>query len=90
MTKVELIAAVTEKTGMSKKDADRAVSAVIDAIAEGLEKGDKVQMVGFGTFEVRTRAAREARNPRTGETIRIPSTKVPVFKAGKTLKERVK
>ncbi len=90
MTKVELIAAVTEKTGMSKKDADRAVSAVIDAIAEGLEKGDKVQMVGFGTFEVRTRAAREARNPRTGETIRIPATKVPVFKAGKTLKERVK
>jgi len=90
MTKVELIAAVTEKTGMSKKDADRAISAVIDAIAEGLEKGDKVQMVGFGTFEVRTRAAREARNPRTGEPIPIPETKVPVFKAGKTLKERVK
>ncbi len=90
MTKVELIAAVTEKTGMSKKDADRAVSAVIDAIAEGLERGDKVQMVGFGTFEVRTRAAREARNPQNGQPIRIPETKVPVFKAGKTLKERVK
>lgn len=90
MTKVELIAAVAEKAALSKKDAEKAVSATIDAISEGLKKDGKVQLVGFGTFEVRTRAAREGRNPATGKAIKIEASKVPAFKAGKALKDYVK
>lgn len=90
MTKVELIAAVAEKAELSKKDADKAVSATIDAITEGLKSDGKVQLVGFGTFEVRDRAAREGKNPATGEKIQIAATKVPAFKAGKSLKDAVK
>lgn len=90
MTKVELIAAVAEKAGLSKKDAEKAVTATIDAITEGLKNDGKVQLVGFGTFEVRSRAAREGKNPATGATIEIPATKVPAFKAGKSLKDLVK
>lgn len=90
MTKVELIAAVAEKTGLSKKDADKAVNATIQAITDGLKNDQKVQLVGFGTFEVRSRAAREGKNPATGEKIKIAATKVPAFKAGKSLKDYVK
>ncbi len=89
MTKTELIAAVAAKAELSKKDADKAVNAVIDAITEAMVNGDKVQLVGFGTFEVRDRAAREGKNPSTGEKISIPATKVPAFKAGKALKDVV-
>ncbi|MDF2566815.1 MAG: hbs [Oscillospiraceae bacterium] len=89
MTKTELIAAVAAKTELSKKDADKAVNAVIDAITEGLASGEKIQLVGFGTFEVRDRAAREGKNPLTGAKLSIPATKVPAFKAGKSLKELV-
>lgn len=90
MTKTELIAAVAAKTELSKKDADKAVSAVIESISEALKAGDKVQLVGFGTFEVRKRAARNAKNPATGEMIHIDETTVPAFKAGKALKDLVK
>lgn len=90
MTKVELIAAVAEKAELSKKDADKAVTATIQAITEGLKADGKVQLVGFGTFEVRDRAAREGKNPATGEKIKIAATKVPAFKAGKSLKDYVK
>ena len=90
MTKVELIAAVAEMADLTKKDADKAVSATIQAITEGLKTDGKVQLVGFGTFEVRDRAAREGKNPATGEKIQIAATKVPAFKAGKSLKEYVK
>lgn len=90
MTKVELIAAVAEKAGLSKKDAEKVVTATIDSITEGLKSDGKVQLVGFGTFEVRSRAAREGKNPATGATIEIPATKVPAFKAGKSLKDLVK
>lgn len=90
MTKVELIAAVAEKAELSKKDAEKAVNATIDAIADGLKEDGKVQLVGFGTFEVRERAAREGKNPATGEKIMIEACKVPAFKAGKGLKDMVK
>lgn len=80
MTKTELSAAVAEQAGLSKKDAEKAVSTVLDVIVEALEKGEKVQLVGFGTFEVRERAARTGKNPRTGETIEIAASKVPAFK----------
>lgn len=90
MTKVELIAAVAEKAGLSKKDADKAVNAAIEAITEGLKNDGKVQLVGFGTFEVRERAAREGKNPLTGAKIQIAASKVPAFKAGKALKDCVK
>lgn len=90
MTKTELIAAVAAKAELSKKDAEKAVNSVIDTIAETLKGGDKVQLVGFGTFEVRERAARDGKNPATGETIHIDATKVPAFKAGKALKDLVK
>ena len=90
MNKVELIAAVAEKAEISKKDADKAVAAVVDAIKGALAAGDKVQLVGFGTFEVRARSAREGRNPKTGETIKIAASKQPVFKAGAALKDAVK
>ena len=89
MNKTELIAAVAEKTDLSKKDADAAVSAVLGAITDALKAGDKIQLVGFGTFEVRNRAAKQGRNPRTGETMTVPASKVPAFKAGKDLKDAV-
>ena len=90
MNKAELIAAVAEKTGLTKKDADKAVAALIETVTEALKAGDKIQLVGFGTFEVRERPARVGRNPQTKETITIPASKVPAFKAGAALKNAVK
>ena len=90
MNKTELIAAVAEKAGLSKKDADAAVTAVFDAVTAELVKGEKVQLIGFGTFETRERAAKQGRNPRTGETMTIAASKVPAFKAGNALKDAVK
>ena len=89
MNKTELIAAVAAKTGLTKKDAERVVNATVDAIAESLVKGDKVQLSGFGIFEVKAREARVGRNPRTKETIQIPATRLPAFKASKALKDIV-
>lgn len=89
MNKSDLIAEVAAKAEITKKDADAAVTAVVDAITEALTKGDKVQLVGFGTFEVRERSARTGRDPRTGKNIEIPASKAPAFKAGKALKETV-
>ena len=89
MTKTELISVVAQKTELSKKDSEKAVSAVIEAITEALTAGDKVSLVGFGTFEVKERAARKGVNPRTKETIDIPASKLPSFKAGKALKDAV-
>ncbi len=89
MTKAELINAVAEKGGFTKKDAEKAVSSVVDAITDALTAGDKISLVGFGTFEVRERAAKEGKNPQTKETIHIPAKKVPAFKAGKALKDAV-
>jgi DNA-binding protein HU-beta len=90
MNKTELIAAVAKSADLSKKDAEAAVNATVAAITKALKKGDKVQLVGFGTFEVRKRAAKQARNPQTGAVIKVPATKVPAFKAGKALKDAVK
>ncbi len=89
MNKTELVASVAEKAGLTKKDSEKAVNAVLATITESLQKGDKVQLVGFGTFEVRERKARKAKNPQTKEDIVIPETKVPAFKAGKGLKDVV-
>ena len=89
INKTELIAAVSEKAELSKKDAEKAVKALTDTVAEALKAGDKVQLVGFGTFEVSERAAREGRNPRSGETMTIAASKMPKFKAGKALKDLV-
>lgn len=89
MTKAELISAVAEKSELTKKDSDKAVTAVIEAITEALVNGDKVSLVGFGTFEVKNRAARKGINPRTKEPMPIPASKLPAFKAGKALKEAV-
>jgi DNA-binding protein HU-beta len=89
MTKVELINAVAAKTGLTKKDSEKAVSAVFGTIADTLKEGDKVSLVGFGTFDVKTRAAREGINPRTKEKIQIAASKLPTFKAGKALKDLV-
>lgn len=89
MNKVELVAAVADKTALTKKDAEKAVNAVLDAITEAVATGDKVQLIGFGTFEVRSREARQGRNPRTKETITIPASKQPAFKAGKAFKDAV-
>ena len=89
MNKTELINAVAEKAEVSKKDAKAAVEAVLDVIQEELKKGEKVQLVGFGTFEVSERAAREGRNPLTGESMTIKASKSPKFKAGKAFKEKV-
>ncbi|AZN40712.1 MULTISPECIES: HU family DNA-binding protein [Paenibacillus] len=89
MNKTELIAKVAELTDLSKKDASKAVDAVFDAISESLQGGDKVQLVGFGNFEVKSREARKGRNPQTGEEIDIPASKIPSFKAGKSLKDQV-
>ena len=89
MNKTELIAAVAERAELSKKDAEKAVKAFTDVVAEELVKGEKIQLVGFGTFEVSERAAREGRNPQTGETMTIAASKAPKFKAGKALKDMV-
>lgn len=90
MNKSDLIQAVVEKTGLTKKDSASAVDAMFEGISASLAKGDKVQLVGFGTFEVRGRQAREGRNPATGEAIKIKASKAPAFKAGKALKDMVK
>ncbi|KGP93137.1 DNA-binding protein [Pontibacillus chungwhensis BH030062] len=90
MNKTDLINAVAEKSDLSKKDATKAVDAVFDSITETLKDGDKVQLIGFGNFEVRERAARKGRNPQTGQEIEISASKVPAFKPGKALKDSVK
>lgn len=90
MNKTELVNHVAETAGISKKDATKSVDAVLGGISTALAEGDKVQLIGFGTFEVRERSARKGRNPQTGEEIEIAATKVPAFKAGKELKEAVK
>ena len=87
MNKTELVAAMAEQTNLSKKDAEAALKAFIDVVSEELKKGEKVQLVGFGTFEVSERATREGRNPQTGETMEIKASKTPKFKAGKALKD---
>ena len=89
MNKTELVAAMAEKTELSKKDAEKALKAFTDVVAEELKKGEKVQLVGFGTFEVSERAARVGRNPQTKQEIKIPASKAPKFKAGKALKDTV-
>lgn len=89
MNKADLVARVAEMTDLSKKDVTKAVEAVFDAIAEALHNGEKVQLVGFGNFEIRERSARKGRNPQTGEEIDIPASRVPAFKPGKALKEGV-
>ncbi len=89
MNKAELIAAIAEQTNLSKKDSEAALKAFVDVVSEELKKGEKVQLVGFGTFEVSERAAREGRNPATGEAMTIQASKAPKFKAGKALKDLV-
>ena len=89
MNKTELVAAVAEQAGLSRKDAEAAVKAFTDVVADALKNGDKIQLVGFGTFEVSERAAREGRNPKTGESMKIEAFKTPKFKAGKALKDLV-
>ncbi|HJV46552.1 MAG TPA: HU family DNA-binding protein [Bacillota bacterium] len=89
MNKTELVAYVAGTTDITKKDANKAVDAVFEAIESALKQGDKVQLIGFGNFEVRERAARKGRNPQTGEEIEIPASKIPAFKPGKGLKEAV-
>lgn len=90
MNKTDLIQLVAEKIAFTKKDSEKAVNAVLDGIMETVKKGEKVQIIGFGTFEKRKRAAKIGRNPSTGQQIKIPATNVPVFKAGKSFKELVK
>ena len=87
MNKTELIAAMAEQSGISKKDAEKALKAFTDVVADELKKGEKIQLVGFGTFEVSERAAREGRNPQSGEPMKIAASKAPKFKAGKALKD---
>ena len=89
MNKSDLVAAISAKTGSTKKEAEVALNAFVEVVTEALEKGDKVQLVGFGSIEVRKRAARKGRNPQTKEEIKIPASKAPVFKAGKALKDLV-
>ncbi len=89
MTKAELISAIAEKTELSKKDSEKALNATVAVITDTLAKGDKIQLVGFGTFETRDRKAREGINPQTKKKIKIPATKVPAFKAGRALKDAV-
>ena len=89
MNKSDLVAAIAAKTGATKKDAEATLNAFVNVVSETLAKGDKVQLVGFGSFEVRKRAARKGRNPQTKEEIKIPASKAPVFKAGKALKDLV-
>ena len=90
MNKTELVAAIADEAGLSKKDAEKALKAFTDVVTEELKKGEKVQLVGFGTFEVSERAAREGRNPQTGAAMKIAASKAPKFKAGKALKDAVK
>ncbi len=90
MNKKELVAIVAEKTGFTQKDSEVALKAIVETVTEALVKQDKVQLIGFGTFETRERAARTGKNPQTGKPIKIPATVAPVFKAGKALKEAVK
>ena len=89
MNKTELVAAVAEKAEISKKDSEKALKAFVDVVTEQLKADDKVQLVGFGTFEVSERAAREGRNPQTGKTMKIAACKAPKFKAGKALKDAI-
>ncbi len=89
MNKSELVAAMAEQTELSKKDAEKALKALVDVVTEELSKGGKIQLVGFGTFDVAERTAREGRNPQTGATMKIPASKAPRFKAGKALKDAV-
>ena len=89
MNKTELVAAVAEQADISKKDAEKALKAFVDVVTEEMKKGEKLQLVGFGTFEVSERAAREGRNPQTGKTMKIEACKAPKFKAGKALKDAV-
>ena len=89
MNKSELIAALAEKTAFSKKDAEKVLNAFVESVSESLAKGEKIQLIGFGTFDVKNRPARTARNPRTGAEIRIDASKAPAFKAGKALKDKV-
>lgn len=89
MNKTELVGEVSAKSGLAKKDVEKVINAFLDTVEETLKTGDKVQLIGFGTFEVRERQARKGRNPQTGEEIDIPQTRVPAFKAGKTMKELV-
>jgi len=89
MNKAELISATAEKSGLSKKDSEKAINALVEAITDTMKKGDKVQLVGFGVFEVKDRPARMGRNPRTKEQIQIPASKLPQFKAGKALKDSI-
>jgi len=89
MNKAELITSMAEKSNLTKKDAELALKALIESVEEALENGEKVQLIGFGTFECRERAERTGRNPRTKEEIKIPASKAPVFKAGKEFKEKV-
>ena len=89
MNKTELIAEIAGKTGLSKKDAEKALAAVVETITETITKGDKVQLVGFGSFELKCRDARMGRNPKTKEAIEIPASRTPVFKAGKAFKDAV-
>ena len=89
MNKTELIAAIAEKAELSKKDAEAALNAMVDAVTEALVQGDKIQLIGFGSFEVKERAARVGRNPKTREEIKIPASKYPLIKAGKALKDQV-
>jgi DNA-binding protein HU-beta len=89
MNKTELISAVAETSGLSKKDSEKAINATVDAIVAALKSGDKVQLVGFGSFEVKERAERTGRNPRTKEAIKIPASKLPQFKAGKAFKDAI-
>ncbi len=89
MNKTELVAAIADQAGLSKKDAEKALKAFTDVVADELKKGEKIQLVGFGTFEVATRGAREGRNPQTGAPMKISASKAPKFKAGKALKDLV-
>ena len=89
MNKAELVAAIAEKSELSKKDAEKALKAFTEVVTEELKKGNKIQLVGFGTFEVAKRAAREGRNPQTGKTMTIAACKAPKFKAGKALKDAI-
>ena len=90
MNKAELVAAMAEKAGLSKKDAEKALSAFVESVQDAVKAGDKVSLVGFGTFECRERAAREGRNPQTGAVVKIAASKVPAFKAGKAFKDLLK
>ena len=89
MNKTELVAAIAEKAGIAKKDADKALAAFVDTVVDELKAGNKIQLVGFGTFETKKRAAREGRNPKTGATIKIAASKYPAFSAGKAFKDKV-